>query len=266
MKRIKAIVVTLGLASVFVIMSACIDVHSEKSRKDLPPTGNGKGFAVVELFTSEGCSSCPPADELIANIQRNNPDKQIYIMAFHVDYWDRQGWKDTFSDPEFSNRQRQYASWLHLETVYTPQIVINGTSEYVGSDRAPIVQAISEGLEQDSTNALLLHCTIAGDQLKVDYQQAGNEKKSELVLALVQKAAQSQVSAGENKGRNLSHVQIVRQLQRVDINSKKEIAIDLPHDFNEKDWELIGFVQHKTDGHIVAADRYDFQTRLALQK
>jgi hypothetical protein len=75
----------------------------------------GKGFAVVELFTSEGCSSCPPADKLLAKIQEENAGKPVYILAFHVDYWNHQGWRDVFSEKEFTKRQYQYASWLNLK-------------------------------------------------------------------------------------------------------------------------------------------------------
>jgi hypothetical protein len=103
-----------------------------------PPNLTGYRLCCQELIP-EGCSSCPPADELIDRIQKDNDNKQIYIMAFHVDYWDHQGWKDRFSDPEFSKRQRQYANWLNLQTVYTPQIVVNGATEHVGSDQDAIL-------------------------------------------------------------------------------------------------------------------------------
>src|ERR1700739_857201 len=100
-----------------------------------------KGFAVVELFTSEGCSSCPPADQLVARIQQEDQDQPVYILAFHVDYWDRQGWKDGFSDSRYTQRQRRYATWLNLESIYTPQIVVNGRKEFVGSQEGTLRSA-----------------------------------------------------------------------------------------------------------------------------
>src|ERR1700743_69163 len=90
-----------------------------------------KGIAVIELFTSEGCSSCPPADELVAKIQKENKDKPVYILAYHVDYWDRLGWKDSFSNADFTKRQNSYAKVLRLQSVYTPQIIVNGKTEFV---------------------------------------------------------------------------------------------------------------------------------------
>ena len=243
-------------------MAAFKNLPGKRAMKNWQTAENSKGFAVVELFTSEGCSSCPPADELIDRIQKENNNGQIYIMAFHVDYWDRLGWKDRFSDPEFSNRQRQYANWLNLQTVYTPQIVVNGVKEYVGSDRGAVLGAISAGLDQEPVATLTLNSRIEGRKLTIEYEGAGEVKRSELVLALIQRSAQSSVKAGENAGKNLSHVQIVRRTLHVPIgiNGKKSITMDLPGDFDQKGWELIGFVQHKTDGHIIAAQRFDFQS------
>lgn len=267
MKSINVLITTIGIMAVFVLIAAFMNLQDEKTIKNLNKKENNKGFAVVELFTSEGCSSCPPADELVEKIQQNSKNKEIYILAFHVDYWDHQGWKDRFSEKEYSDRQRQYASILHLRTIYTPQIVINGATEYVGSDQGSVLNAISKGLDQPSgeTAALTLDGKIAGGKLNVKYQGAGEDKNSELVLALIQKSAQSSVKAGENSGRNLSHVQIVRQLIRSDLNNKKDITMKLPVDFKEKGWELIGFIQHKTDGHIINAARFDFED-VALRK
>jgi hypothetical protein len=249
----KSLMLAGSLIGVLVIMAAFKNLQDEQAMKKIQTTENSKGFAVLELFTSEGCSSCPPADELIEKIQKDNRNRQIYILAFHVDYWDHEGWKDKFSDHKFSERQRQYASWLGLRTIYTPQIVINGTTEHVGSDQGPILRTISRELEQPSTNTLALEAKVEAGKLKVEYKGAGEE----LVLALVERSVHSNVKAGENSGRSLSHVQIVRQLQRVDMSSRKNISIDLPKDFKENGWELIGFVQQRTDGHITAAARVD---------
>ena len=256
MKTVNVYIVLLGI---LVVMAAFVSVCSTNAMKNLSATDN-KGFAVVELFTSEGCSSCPPAEELAARIQRqNNP--QIYILAFHVDYWDHQGWKDKFSDPAFSERQQRYAGWLHLNTVYTPQVVVNGTTQQVGADQGAVLGAISDGLKQAAPKPLTLTGSIERGRINVGYQGAGDEKNTALVVALVQKAAQSNVWAGENSGRTLSHVQIVRQVRQLslDAHRKKEIMLDLPGGFNEKDWELIGFVQRQADGRITAAARFSFQ-------
>ena len=179
-------------------------------------------------------------------------------MAFHVDYWDHQGWRDRFSDHKYSERQGQYASWMGLSTIYTPQVVINGEREFVGSNASAIVKAISNGLEGQSTASVGLSARIEQGRLYIGHQVSDVEKNTSLVLALVEKVAHSDVKAGENSGRKLSHVQIVRQLEQIDVNSSKEVEMKLPAGFNENDFELIGFVQRNADGRIVAATRNEF--------
>lgn len=261
MRSVKTIALAGGLAGLLVATAAFMNVRNERTIKHLQEPGSDKGFAVVELFTSEGCSSCPPADKLLEKIQADNRNKQIYILAFHVDYWDHQGWKDRFSDPAYSARQGRYAEWLNLRTIYTPQIVINGTNEYVGSNQGAILGAIAAGLEREPAKTLTLNSRREGNRLHVSYQLTGDGKNSELVLALVQQTAKSNVKAGENSGRNLSHVQIVRQMLQfsVDTKSKEGVTVKLPDDFTEQGWELIGLVQDKADGHITAAARVEFQ-------
>lgn len=248
------------LPALFLVLAACINVQSERATKPMPVTGDNKGFAVVELFTSEGCSSCPPADKLIERISNENADKPIYVLAYHVDYWDHQGWKDPFSAREYTDRQRMYSSWLNLQTIYTPQIVVNGTTEFVGSDANTAEKVISEGLNQGATNALTLTGKIENGKINVNYQEAVHEKKTELLLALVQKTGASNVKAGENAGRHLSHVQIVRQLKRVDLTNKTA-SIDIPAGFDVAGWELIGLVQRTSDGRITAAAKADLQSK-----
>ena len=114
--RIFIMLMCLGLTGL--VTEAFITITNKNINK---PEATGKGFAVVELYTSEGCSSCPPADALVAKVQKESTDKPVYILAFHVDYWNRLGWKDVFSNHDYSSRQYQYSRWLKSE-VYTPQI------------------------------------------------------------------------------------------------------------------------------------------------
>ena len=107
-----------------------------------------KGFAVVELFTSEGCSSCPPADALVAKVQKESAGKPVYILAYHVDYWNRLGWKDAFSDAAYSARQKQYSHWIKGAEIYTPQAVINGRKEFVGSQEGTLRSTIKADLTE----------------------------------------------------------------------------------------------------------------------
>ena len=217
-----------------------------------------KGFAVIELFTSEGCSSCPPADQLIARIQQESKDQPVYILAFHVDYWNRLGWKDIFSDAAYTQRQYQYASWLKIQSVYTPQVIVNGSKEFVGSQEPAIRKAISNGL-QEAASAQLTLDNVRLDKGKVDWHyQVGNAgHRTRLLVAIVQKSASSQVKAGENNGHTLSHVQLVRQLltANVDANGNGAGYLPLPAGVETADEEIIAFLQDSDNGHIIAATR-----------
>src|ERR1700743_3380708 len=128
----------LGFTAI-IALSAFINLKKTAASKVV----DTKGFAVVELFTSEGCSSCPPADAVVAKLQKESAGKPIYILAYHVDYWNHLGWKDAFSDAAYSARQKDYAQYLKIEGIYTPQIVVNGKTEFVGSEEGTLHKAIA---------------------------------------------------------------------------------------------------------------------------
>lgn len=144
------------------------------------------GFAVVELFTSEGCSSCPPADALLAQIEKESQNKPVYLLAFHVDYWNRLGWKDRFSSTKFSSRQNQYANWLNLKTVYTPQVVVNGSREFVGSEENIFRNSIKTALAKPSLGNLAISTSKKGNSnLILNYNTDQPTDGYSLALALV---------------------------------------------------------------------------------
>lgn len=218
----------------------------------------GSSFAIVELFTSEGCSSCPPADKLLAKIQEENAGKPVYLLAFHVDYWNHQGWRDVFSSRDFTKRQYQYASWLNLETVYTPQVVVNGKHELIGSQEETLKRALNIELHAPAPAQLNAEAQIEGSKLKLAYQ-ATNARGTVLQVALVQKVAHTMVKRGENAGRLLPHVQIVRHIQGFAANASGNVAVNLPEGFNPNEWEVITFLQNTQTGAIVAASHPDFK-------
>ena len=257
MKVLKIATLAGCLLFAVIDISACTDAGASGGD---PVKGSDpvKGFAVVELFTSEGCSSCPPADQLMARMQQDCKGQPVYILTFHVDYWNRLGWKDIFSDAAYSRRQNQYAAWLGLQSVYTPQVVVNGSKEFVGSQESAIRKAISDGLQEVSPAQLTL-ADVRQDKGKVAWRcQARNAgHNTSLLVAIVQRSATSQVKAGENSGRTLSHVQIVRQLQtvKVDANGAGAGYLPLPAGVNTADVEIIAFLQDNDNGHIIAATR-----------
>lgn len=217
-----------------------------------------KGFAVVELFTSEGCSSCPPADELVAKFQRENAGRSLYILAFHVDYWDKLGWKDVFSNESYSRRQYKYSDWLNLRSVYTPQVIVNGKTEFVGSDERSLRSSVQTGFQQPRTARLNLEeLKVVYDQVSLQYTAEGVAGHDRLVVALVQKSALTQVKRGENGGHTLNHVQIVRNLQTIMIDGKNTgvCGINIPKGLDPSGLEVIAFLQNNDTGQIRAAAR-----------
>jgi hypothetical protein len=220
------------------------------------------GFAVVELFTSEGCSSCPAADELVAKIQSETNDKPIYILAFHVDYWNQLGWKDIFSEPAYSNRQNQYSSWLNA-SIYTPQVVINGQQEFVGSDESRLRSSITSALHKTNPVRLSINSIKENDRnVSLHFKIDRNVANSSLVLALIEKTASSKVLRGENQGQTLYHVQIVRNFQTISLNGQSEgvSEIKIPSGLENQRLEIIAFLQSRENGEITGA------TKVAISK
>ena len=230
----------------------------------------GKGFAVIELFTSEGCSSCPSADAVVAKIQKEDLEQPVYILAYHVDYWNRLGWRDVFSNAAFSKRQYQYANWIKGSSVYTPQIVVNGRKEFIGSKEGTLRNAITSGEKKASSAQLALSdLKIEGGKVGFMYYAEGIKDNTNLVYAIVQRNAQTKVEAGENSGRTLSHVQIVRELQNITLNGKGSgnTNINLPKGLNTHELEVIAFLQNQADGEIIAAYKTNLEAvKIAMAK
>lgn len=258
----KSIAILFVISCLSAAGFACHPDGPSGGRPDAPPRahagGPSGGFAVVELFTSEGCSSCPPADELVAKIQMESNTQPVYILAFHVDYWNHLGWKDVFSDAAWSKRQGQYAEWLHLPSVYTPQIVVNGRTEFVGSEEGKLRKAIKTNLTTTPVAQVILkERSMDASGISLEYQTEGAKGNNSLLLALVQKSATTEVKRGENSGHTLSHVQIVRGLDTIDLSAAEPasgtVHINLPSGLKPQDCEVIAFIQDHTSGAILAA-------------
>lgn len=218
------------------------------------------GFAVLELFTSEGCSSCPPADDLMGKIQNEYKDRPVYVLSYHVDYWDNLGWKDIFSNADYTKRQYDYGKWLKKEPVYTPQLIINGKADFIGSQETAVRGGITKALSKSTEVSLDFSARKGAEGLVVNYKVNGNSKNTRLVLALVQKSVKSKVKRGENEGRLLSHYQVVRNLtfQKLAIDEKGSANISFPKNFDSQNGEIIGFIQDNTTGAILGAAKSSF--------
>ena len=166
-----------------------------------------------------------------------------------------------FSQRDFTKRQYQYADWLKLETVYTPQVVVNGATEFVGSHEDKLNAAISRGLSTLASAQLTAVASADTKQLKLHYQSAHAGMHAALQVALVQKVAHTQVKRGENAGRLLPHVQIVRSIQSYPVQASGNVTIALPDGFNQQDWDVVTFLQNTQTGAILAAARPDFNPK-----
>ncbi len=219
--------------------------------------GKTKGVAVVELFTSEGCSSCPSADALLAKLDAEK-QKDVYVLSYHVDYWDRLGWKDAFSKPEWTQRQYNYVNHFKLESAYTPEAVVNGSEEFIGSGKLQLYTAVDNSLQQ-TAQPLELKATAQEGKVNVSYT-APDVKNSVVNFALVQSAASTQVGRGENGGKQLHHVNVVRDLMTIPTSqTASTVSFSVPQNFSATDYKVIAFLQDKSSFKISGAAQSSIQ-------
>jgi hypothetical protein len=171
-----------------------------------------KPKAVVELFTSQGCSSCPPADQALREI---NTDGEILGLALHVDYWDRLGWKDTFASPENTARQRLYAQALGERSVYTPQAIINGRTHLVGSRKAQILSKAADFAETDKGLIVDIDLAKNGEAINVTIASSEEAKNATLYVFYFNPQGEVKIKRGENAGRNISYSNIVGKVEMI---------------------------------------------------
>ncbi len=260
-------------ASIALLCSSCSQQQSEQTTSETHATDvnaiqEAEPFAVVELFTSEGCSDCPPAEELLNKITKEAMANKTYVypLAFHVDYWNKLGWKDVFSDSSFSNRQRKYRAALGNEVVYTPQMIVNGNTECVGSDEKRSKALIDSFLAVKPE----WYFTIHPDEklfeqgiIKTEYAiiKRPAEKESRVYnvcYALVERNLTTDIKRGENKGLKLTHQNIVRVFgsQKLD-NDKGSFQMEFKTTPLGKDHSIIVFIQDATTMKIVGANLWN---------
>lgn len=212
---------------------------------------------VVELFTSEGCSSCPPADALLARLRQEKiaDGVEIIPLGLHVDYWNFQGWTDRFSDAAYTRRQETYAKKFRIDGPYTPQMVVDGAQEFVGNDVARASQAIAQAALQPSLADVQI-TSVGADKILVRIK-AENSAPGEVMLAITEDNLASKVHAGENDGRELRHAAVVRQLQPLgrlrDGSFEAGLPLKIQKDWKRQDLRVVVFVQEPQSGKIKGA-------------
>lgn len=222
-----------------------------------------RGFAVVELFTSEGCSSCPPADAVLARLAADakKEGSRVYALAFHVDYWDYLGWQDPYGDKAHTTRQRAYAKALSARSLYTPQMIVNGKAEFVGSSRARADEAIGAALKQGEGAPLTLRSArVEEGTLAVEYSVILPESvdivtNAVVNVALVESGLASDVPAGENAGRRLEHERVVRAFgsDRPGDRGQGKVTLRVPEGVKLERAAVVAYVQHGVSMEIMGA-------------
>lgn len=247
-----------------IVFSGCAmqKVESQQLTQNPPssiPMPTTKQPVLVELFTSEGCSSCPPADRALAFLQKEQPNSQaeIITLAFHVDYWDDLGWKDEFSSPLYTQRQQFYARSFKLNSSYTPQMVVDGSFELVGSNLGKAKKAIADTLKTPKAKV-----ELAKDEnnLKVKISESQNNEVATVYLAIAEDNLSSNVQRGENAGNRLEHISVVRELKMLgkiepkQVNFESQTALVFQPNWKKENLKLVVFVQENQSRKVLGVN------------
>lgn len=235
---------TLGVVvGSWLLVTACATADGDpKARIDPRP----EGPLVLELFTSQGCSSCPPADRLLARLAAAGVDgREVAPLSFHVDYWDDLGWPDPYASPAWTERQRQYARALEDGRVYTPELVVGGATGVVGSNVVAVTRAIAR-----TPRPTLLPATATWSRTALEVT-ATAPADADVLVAIWEDGNKNKVRRGENAGETLAHARVVRRLERVArAGVKGSVTIKL-----DPAWQTVGAVAfaQRSDKQIVAS-------------
>lgn len=224
--------------------------------------GQGKSsepVVLIELFTSQGCSSCPAADRLLTSLLEESENKAAGVigLSFHVSYWNRLGWRDPYSSETYTIRQRNYGRALALNTIYTPQMIVNGKYQFVGSDERKATESIEKALKlKTKTDIELSNVLIGAEELSFDFRIEGKTEGREINFALVEKHLVNYVPRGENSGRTLEHDNVVRVFDMADAKSSGNHRLKIKDDkIDLKKCLLIAYVQREDNLEIEGACR-----------
>ncbi|MEP6700169.1 MAG: DUF1223 domain-containing protein [Bacteroidota bacterium] len=252
----KVLSLVVAAAAIIIVGFVSKNKSTTLKKETVLIKGSYAPVAVLELFTSEGCSSCPPADNLLPQLSKL--DSNVIPLSFHVDYWNRLGWTDPFSSSEYSDRQRDYSRQFNLESIYTPQLVVNGEYELVGSSRGKAESTIKNALKEKATVRLMVDNVKSNNgKLSFSVFSEGEFKKTDLLAALVQKQAVMNVKTGENRGSKLLHTNVVRSLVKQTTAAKNEFELTIPENLKDNQWELVIYAQQKNDLKISGAVVYN---------
>jgi hypothetical protein len=267
-----------GALAIFMMCAIARTPWRVEARQDAPPAESVAAKSqtpaaqtptpvIVELFTSEGCSDCPPADRLLYALEQTQPvaGAEIIPLEQHVDYWNSEGWRDPFSSEQFTSRQKDYVYAFHLPTPYTPEMVVDGGAEFVGSDRDRALAAIAKAAQVRKATLQIEQAPDANAaarnlRLRISLAQlaTSNPKHAEVLLAITEDHLASNVTSGENAGAHMNHLAVVRELRslgRIDSSGSFSAAPDLAlgNNWKRENLHAVAFVQDRSTKRILAA-------------
>lgn len=261
---IALVIIAAGLA---VLAAVTHRDAASSAATEAEPVEGGRAPVVVELFTSEGCSSCPPADAVLTRLQETQPvaGAEIITLSEHVDYWNRLGWADPYSSPQFSERQTEYAHVFAKDDVYTPQMVVDGQVEFVGSAMSRAVDAVGKAARRPKAVVEVTSIETKTDQVKLRVRAEPPPDISEgdaveVMLAITENDLRSSVLRGENAGRKLSHTAVVRKLEAIGSFAQQsrgtftaEPVVRLEKEWRPGHLRVVVFVQERASRRILGA-------------
>ncbi|MBV8856134.1 MAG: DUF1223 domain-containing protein [Acidobacteria bacterium] len=274
MRKLSAIVFGVAALAVFAVAAVTLSVERtkkigpEKKAAEANAAPAARRAVVVELFTSEGCSSCPPADALLARLEQTQPVEgaEVIPLALHVDYWNHLGWSDPFSSRQFSERQGEYAAAFGEEDVYTPQMIVDGVKEFNGGNSSLAQDAIGKAAREPKGEVLitrtpsqsegLIHITAQVD----NFPRPADGQTADVLLALTESGLASDVARGENEGRRLTHVGVVRSLKALGglpeapgATFKAETEVPVEKGWRRENLRAVVFAQERGTRRVLAA-------------
>lgn len=263
MKYLLAALLLLGLA----LLSGGVLVRRGSARANSSPQSE-RVPVIVELFTSEGCSSCPPAEALLKKLEQQQPlaSSEVIALEEHVDYWNNLGWADPFSSSEFTSRQQQYSVTLGTQGSYTPQMIVDGRAEFVGS-RSSLAQREIANASRTPKMGIAVAAKKPGDAHSEEFAVrvgklpgASSGDAAEVWLAITESNLHSAVTAGENSGEDLQHASVVRRLQKIgeakdsgESSFSGDVTAKVESNWKRENVRVVIFVQEKKSRRILAA-------------
>lgn len=252
--------------SLAMVTTASCGAYADSAAPAPQASADRHSTVVIELFTSEGCSSCPPADDVLTDLIRNQPIPNVTVVGFgeHVDYWDNLGWRDVFSAPAFTDRQSDYEKHVfHTGSIYTPQAIVDGRVQLVGSDSAALRRAILNAARvAKATLDLAVQTSNASDliaQLTVNIPSEVTAHTLDVVAVVVERNLATRVQRGENGGRLLKHGAVARTLVPVgaikapERTFSKTVTLHVDPGWKRSDLQVVAFVQDRTTKAIAGA-------------